>query len=96
MIWLPSGRQHFPLSVSTSCISGHIFSEEIEDIQRNWYEEKNRITMKVRVWTLALGVGNNTSLSSPLVRMRKTPPPLWEDGALQMHFYVGGQGLSRN
>lgn len=67
--------------MSIACISGHIFSEEVEGTQRNWFEGKDSISRNVRVQALGLVIGDSTSLSCPFVRIRKSCP-LWEDGAL--------------
>lgn len=71
--WLLDGSQHL-LSISTTCISGHIFSGEVEGIQRNRHKGKSRITKAVRVQTFALVLGTTQVYLAPLWELQKGAP----------------------
>lgn len=73
-IWLLGGSHHLLLNISTICISGHIFSGEVEGIQRNWHKRKSRITKAVRVQTFALVLGTTQVYLAPLWELEKGAP----------------------
>lgn len=71
--WLLDGSQHL-LSISTTCISGHIFSGEVEGIQRNHHKGKSRITKAVRVQTFTLVLGTTQVYLAPLWELQEGAP----------------------